>query len=621
MKRLYLLAAGGLVALAGCTDEPPPTSVAPPGPGLPGFTIAVTPISSGATAAGMAQSLVGPGVTVQNATYTGHSTAAGTYTNGAGNVGFDGIVLSSGAAAGAQGPNDSPYTTSAFGTPGDPDVEAATGQSTYDASVLSFEIVPSSGDSVYFEYVFGSEEYLEFVDQEFIDGFVLMVNGQNCAKVGDPPVPITINTINPGANASLFRNNDQQPGPIDIEADGLTTTLVCAAAVTPGVPNTVKLAIADGFDFFYDSWVFIRQGSFSTQPPAGENAAPELAPIPQQFVDEGSELSFTATATDADAGQTLTYSLGGGAADLVASLQAQPVALQAQTAASIDPATGVFSWTPADDDPTGTPQDNHTFNVRVTDNGSPAAYDQQAVIVTVANVDPTVTSVTGPGGPVGMSGGSATAHISVSFTDPGTADTHTTLIDCGNSTAASAAGDCTYTAAGVYTVTATVNDNDGGSGSGTLQYVVVYDPDAGFVTGSGWITSPAGAYAANPALAGRASFGFVSRYQNGATVPSGQTRFSFQAGDLDFRGTAYEWLVVSGARAQYKGTGTINGSGSYSFLLTAIDGQVSGGGGVDRFRLKIWGPGGVIYDNQMGDGDDAPASTAIGGGSIVIHRQ
>lgn len=77
---------------------------------------------------------------------------------------------------------------------------------------------------------------------------------------------------------------------------------------------------------------------------------------------------------------------------------------------------------------------------------------------------------------------------------------------------------------------------------------------------------------------------------------------------------------LAGARAQYKGTGTINGSGSYSFLLTVIDGQRPGCGGVDRFRLKVWGPGGVIQDNQMGDADGADASTTLGGGSIVIHK-
>jgi hypothetical protein len=74
--------------------------------------------------------------------------------------------------------------------------------------------------------------------------------------------------------------------------------------------------------------------------------------------------------------------------------------------------------------------------------------------------------------------------------------------------------------------------------------------------------------------------------------------------------------VVGGARAQYKGTGTINGAGNYYFILTAIDGQVSGGGGVDKFRIKIWGSGGVIYDNQMGVSDAADPTTALGGGSM-----
>ena len=80
--------------------------------------------------------------------------------------------------------------------------------------------------------------------------------------------------------------------------------------------------------------------------------------------------------------------------------------------------------------------------------------------------------------------------------------------------------------------------------------------------------------------------------------------------------------MVGGARAQFKGSGTINGSGDYGFLLTAIDGQVQGGGGVDKFRIKILnkGDGGVIYDNQMGKSDTGDDATELGGGSIVIHR-
>ena len=69
-------------------------------------------------------------------------------------------------------------------------------------------------------------------------------------------------------------------------------------------------------------------------------------------------------------------------------------------------------------------------------------------------------------------------------------------------------------------------------------------------------------------------------------------------------------------------SGTINGAGDYAFQLTATDGQANGGEGTNRFRSKIWDKsgGGVIYDNQPGASDDADATTALGGGSIVIHK-
>jgi hypothetical protein len=82
--------------------------------------------------------------------------------------------------------------------------------------------------------------------------------------------------------------------------------------------------------------------------------------------------------------------------------------------------------------------------------------------------------------------------------------------------------------------------------------------------------------------------------------------------------------VVSGAKAQFKGSGQINGSGDYGFLLTATDGQLNGGGGVDKFRIKIWdkATGGTIYDNVLGTSDDIDLANpqAIGGGSIVIQK-
>ena len=169
-------------------------------------------------------------------------------------------------------------------------------------------------------------------------------------------------------------------------------------------------------------------------------------------------------------------------------------------------------------------------------------------------------------------------------------------------------------------------NNRGGTGNTVNELttmVVIYDPEGGYVTGGGWIDSSLGAYTPNPNLTGRASFGFTSKYQPGATIPTGNTEFQFRVADFNFKSTSYDWLVVAGARAQFKGSGTINGNGNYAFLLTAIDGQINGGDGTDKFRIKVWdrNSGVVIYDNQIGTPDSADPTTVIGGGSIIIHQQ
>ncbi|MCC6491142.1 MAG: hypothetical protein IT364_26880, partial [Candidatus Hydrogenedentes bacterium] len=151
----------------------------------------------------------------------------------------------------------------------------------------------------------------------------------------------------------------------------------------------------------------------------------------------------------------------------------------------------------------------------------------------------------------------------------------------------------------------------------------VYDPTAGFVTGGGWSWSPLGAYAADPTLEGKANFGFVAKYKKGTNVPEGNTEFKFKAGNLNFHSDTYEWLVVAGAKAMFKGVGTINGEGSYKFMLTAIDGDLKGA--ADTFRIRIWteedGNELTVYDNQMDDAIDADAMTELCGGSIIIHKQ
>lgn len=180
----------------------------------------------------------------------------------------------------------------------------------------------------------------------------------------------------------------------------------------------------------------------------------------------------------------------------------------------------------------------------------------------------------------------------------------------------------------VYDVQVRCTDLAGNTSQIARTLLAIYDTSAGFVTGGGWIWSPEGAYTANPEAIGKATFGFVSKYQKGAKVPDGNTQFVFNAygynaGDagIHFHSTSYEWLVISGARAQYKGVGVLNGVGGYGFMLTAVDGDVSGGGGADSFRIKIWdAEGQIIYDNQMGKSDDSNDATTLGGGSIVIHN-
>jgi hypothetical protein len=167
---------------------------------------------------------------------------------------------------------------------------------------------------------------------------------------------------------------------------------------------------------------------------------------------------------------------------------------------------------------------------------------------------------------------------------------------------------------GIYKVTATVTDAAGESASATFEPIVIYNPKGGFITGSGWINSPMGAYTPDPTLTGNAIFSFALKYQKGAKVPSGDVYL--QVANLNFKSTSFDWLVISGSKAQYQGTGTINDAGNYGFLIAAMDSSP------DKIRIKIWdkSSGEAIYDNQAGASETADPTTIIQGGSIVIHK-
>ena len=260
--------------------------------------------TAGFTAETLADVLVGSGggVTVSNAVFTGNNAAAGKFSGGAGIIGFDsGIILSTGNIAGVVGPNTLTNEGTDHQLGGDAALnalatqEGQTGQ-TKDAAVLTFDFVPN-GDRVFFDFVFASEEYPEFVHSNYNDVFAFYVNDVNCALVNGQPVSInTINNANPipsnverppnvAVNPDLFVDNKQGTdgsAPLNTQMDGLTGVLNCSAPVNPGVTNTLKLAIADTGDGSYDSNVFIKAGSLTTTPPTATPTATAttIAPTP-----------------------------------------------------------------------------------------------------------------------------------------------------------------------------------------------------------------------------------------------------------------------------------------------------------------------------------------------------
>uniref|UniRef100_UPI00351C5BC0 beta strand repeat-containing protein n=1 Tax=Methanomethylovorans sp. TaxID=2758717 RepID=UPI00351C5BC0 len=323
---------------------------------------------------------------------------------------------------------------------------------------------------------------------------------------------------------------------------------------------------------------------------------------------EGSAITFDASvSSDPDAGDTLQYRWdfeSDGTWD---------------TELSTDPKAG-HTWT---DDWTG------TATLEVND-GELNNTSTAAVIVT--NAAPVLGAIVTPTGSFRVN---TLVSVSGIFSDPGILDTHTAVWNWGDGTtdtgivnenngAGTVTGEHSYNTAGTYWVTLNVTDDDGGSANVTSQqYVVVYNPSAGYVTGAGWIQSPAGAYASVPSFAGKGTLKISAKYAKGAALPSMTTEFiiSSKTVNMNFRSTSYDWIVINGAYAKYTGSGTINKAGNYGYMVSAVDGGIAGDG-IDKFRIKIWdkASGEIVYDNEMGTPDDTEPSNAIGSGSIVIHN-
>ena len=173
-------------------------------------------VNAGVPAATVVQDvLVGEGVVITNITFSGVLDQIGTFDAANSNILVpDGMIMATGTATLAVGPNNSGSLTlggGSFGV-GDPDLQAISTFTVNDAAILEFDFVPN-GDSISFNYSFGSEEYNEYVCGTVNDAFGFFLSGPgisgpftngaiNLALVPGTTIPVTINTVNNGTAGS-----------------------------------------------------------------------------------------------------------------------------------------------------------------------------------------------------------------------------------------------------------------------------------------------------------------------------------------------------------------------------------------------------------------------------------
>ena len=212
--------------------------------------------------------LLGKGIEYKNVNYTGDIISVGFFENGLDSkLKMDyGIILSSGMAVGAKGPNNTDkQSTTIEKNNGSALLDLYAVGTTYSSATLQFDFKPQTGEVV-FNYIFASEEYIEFVDSNVSDIFGFFISGpgiigeQNVALVPGKTLPVSIDNINHLRNSQFFNNNPA--GEKTLQADGYTTILTATLKLQPCEFYTIKLAIADVGDALLDSYVFIEGGSF-----------------------------------------------------------------------------------------------------------------------------------------------------------------------------------------------------------------------------------------------------------------------------------------------------------------------------------------------------------------------
>jgi gliding motility-associated-like protein len=267
-----------------------------------GETRAQLVVQGGLTPLQLAQIIAGPGITVSNATVTGSAQAYGSFNGAGSNIGLpSGVILTTGPIGVAVGPNNMTSAGSDIFVSGNSMLNGLAGAQTFDAIVLEFDFVPLS-NTVVFNYVFGSEEYPEFVNSGYNDAFAFFISGPgiaatygtanyNMARVPGTAQPVTIDNVNAGSNNQYYFNNG---GGATIQYDAFTRPLIATADVQACQTYHIEMTIADAGDGIYDSGVFIEENSL----------------ISNAIQIEASTASVDSTAYEGCSSATVTFTLG-----------------------------------------------------------------------------------------------------------------------------------------------------------------------------------------------------------------------------------------------------------------------------------------------------------------------
>ena len=224
--------------------------------------------------------LLDNGVTISNAKFNGSEGVIGCNLIGKfetgitpTNIGMEsGLILATGGASVAIGPNNTDETMvpSTCETYYDDDLASIASGPIVDVAVLEFDFIPWD-NTLTFSFVFGSEEYMEYVGQGYNDVFGFFVEGinpsggyydhQNMALIPGTTEVVSIDNVNLNYNSEYYINNI---GGTTIQFDGFTTLIEVSFNVVPMSNYHIKMAICDVGDDFADSGVFLEAHSFST---------------------------------------------------------------------------------------------------------------------------------------------------------------------------------------------------------------------------------------------------------------------------------------------------------------------------------------------------------------------